>query len=153
MYCNYDAITQCFSKVSDFALTLDKTPRIIMPRIGAGLAGGEWKWIRNVSLPNALNPCLDVYTYTLIQGLNEDKQKLLKDFLDFYEPTGFYDYDALLWQTKEDYDRIKNIFNHSRYFHAIETETERYFKVAGITIKQITTSELYDMIQLERKDQ
>ena len=62
----YSALNECLLKISDFALS---GSTMHMPRIGCGLAGGDWK---SVSL--FINECLvveggfDVYVYDLPLG-------------------------------------------------------------------------------------
>lgn len=45
-HANYDAIEECMGKVKDFAK--HKGLSIAMPKIGAGLAGGEWFVIEKI---------------------------------------------------------------------------------------------------------
>jgi len=47
--CSYDAIQTCFEQVNTaVGFTLDVTPEIHIPMIGAGLGGGNWEIIREI---------------------------------------------------------------------------------------------------------
>lgn len=57
---SYDALTQCLRKVAKIAA--EQTASIHMPRIGAGLAGGDWSRIKRI-IEQELGH-LPVYIYT-----------------------------------------------------------------------------------------
>lgn len=59
----YDAIRQGLQKVADFAV--EKEASIHMPRIGAGLAGGDWKKISEIIEETLVQNDLEVTVYIL----------------------------------------------------------------------------------------
>lgn len=56
----YDALLECLIKVNDAAVKTNST--IHMPRIGAGLAGGNWKIIEKIIIECTT---VDVFVYDL----------------------------------------------------------------------------------------
>jgi len=57
----YKAIDTCLSKVADKAIELNAS--IHMPRIGCGLAGGQWSEIETLIKKNLISRNLDVFVY------------------------------------------------------------------------------------------
>jgi O-acetyl-ADP-ribose deacetylase (regulator of RNase III) len=58
----YDAVRQGLSKIASFALQHDAT--IHMPRIGTGLAGGNWEQIKQIIEDELVTKGLEVTVYT-----------------------------------------------------------------------------------------
>lgn len=58
-YVSYEAIVKCFKTLNMYL----KGQSIAIPRIGCGLAGGDWTVVR--ALIDELTPDLDVYVYYL----------------------------------------------------------------------------------------
>lgn len=65
-YVKYDAIEKCFVAVNDKAKSWEVT-EIAMPRIGAGLGGGDWKMIEEIITRTAKNYLPIVYDYKINQ--------------------------------------------------------------------------------------
>lgn len=61
--CRYDAIREGLERVAEFALSRGAT--IHMPRIGAGLAGGDWSVIERLVDEALSDRGLDVTVYDL----------------------------------------------------------------------------------------
>ncbi|PCJ53308.1 MAG: Appr-1-p processing protein [Planctomycetota bacterium] len=59
----YEAIGNCLNKVSDFSEKLDAS--VHMPRIGCGLAGGEWYEIEQIIKTQLIKNDIAVYVYDL----------------------------------------------------------------------------------------
>ena len=59
----YPALYQCLQKVADFCLR--KNCSVHMPRIGCGLAGGEWKEIEKIVQSTLIDKGIETYVYTL----------------------------------------------------------------------------------------
>lgn len=59
----YDAIEAAFTRLADFAL--DKGAAVHMPRIGAGLAGGDWPRIEALVQTTLVDRGVPVTIYTL----------------------------------------------------------------------------------------
>jgi O-acetyl-ADP-ribose deacetylase (regulator of RNase III) len=57
----YDALATCLSKLRDDAIQYEAT--IHMPRIGCGLAGGDWTMVEKII--NDSLPDIDMYVYDL----------------------------------------------------------------------------------------
>jgi len=58
----YDALATCLRKLDDDAVQYEAT--VHMPRIGCGLAGGDWTTVEK--LINECCPNIDVYVYDLV---------------------------------------------------------------------------------------
>jgi O-acetyl-ADP-ribose deacetylase (regulator of RNase III) len=65
VYISYDAIKSCFNKLSDYCLEYG-VEEMGMPKIGAGLGGGDWNRIENI-LKNSIKILNNtkVYVYEL----------------------------------------------------------------------------------------
>lgn len=63
-YVKYDAIENCFISINDRAPSWEAT-EIAMPRIGAGLGGGDWKIIEEIITRTAKNYIPVVYDFTV----------------------------------------------------------------------------------------
>ncbi|MDR1461247.1 MAG: macro domain-containing protein [Campylobacteraceae bacterium] len=59
----YDALEKCLIKVADFAL--QNSSSVHMPRIGCGLAGGEWDRVEFIIRQTLLNVGVKVFVYDL----------------------------------------------------------------------------------------
>lgn len=59
----YSALDTCLSELHSYCLKLDKIPEIHMPRIGAGLAGGDWNIIRTMIEDHLNNLQVVIYNY------------------------------------------------------------------------------------------
>jgi O-acetyl-ADP-ribose deacetylase (regulator of RNase III) len=59
----YGAVDECLKKVAEVALKHKAS--IIAPRIGSGLAGGDWKKIEALIIENLCKKDIDVYIYDL----------------------------------------------------------------------------------------
>ncbi|MDR1614485.1 MAG: macro domain-containing protein [Campylobacteraceae bacterium] len=59
----YDALEICLAKTADFAL--ENSSSVHMPRIGCGLAGGEWEKVENVIRQTLLKVGISVFVYDL----------------------------------------------------------------------------------------
>ncbi|MDR2080372.1 MAG: macro domain-containing protein [Campylobacteraceae bacterium] len=59
----YEALKRCLMKAADFAF--ENNSSIHMPRIGCGLAGGEWKKVENIIKQTLLKADIDVFVYDL----------------------------------------------------------------------------------------
>lgn len=59
----YDALKKCLAKVAKFAL--QNSSSVHMPRIGCGLAGGEWEKVENIIKQTLLDANVDVFVYDL----------------------------------------------------------------------------------------
>ena len=60
-YCDYAAIAQCFDQINARALDWEVT-EIAMPKIGAGLGGGDWNIIESIIVKTAKNYTSVVYS-------------------------------------------------------------------------------------------
>ena len=60
-YCDYAAIAQCFDQINARALDWEVT-EIVMPKIGAGLGGGDWNIIESIIVKTAKNYTSVVYS-------------------------------------------------------------------------------------------
>ena len=60
----YKALEQCLRFVSDSAKKLG-IPSVHMPRIGCGLAGGEWSRVENIINSTLIKDGVSVYVYDL----------------------------------------------------------------------------------------
>lgn len=60
-HADYDAIEKVMNELAEFCAVNNKT--LAMPKIGAGLAGGDWKVIRKII--NKAFPNRDVFVYHL----------------------------------------------------------------------------------------
>ncbi len=58
VYADYDAIERVFLQLAE---DIDITSRIGIPKIGAGLAGGDWSRIETI-----INKCLDSFNITCV---------------------------------------------------------------------------------------
>ena len=70
---NYQALEKCLLKVAEFARgnnTEGRTLVVDMPRIGTGLAGGEWRLIEPLIISCLSSVGVSVNVYTLIGRLN-----------------------------------------------------------------------------------
>lgn len=61
----YEALRECLKRVKERAL--ETGSKIHMPRIGCGLAGGEWKIVEEIIGDELLRYGIDVYVYDLKQ--------------------------------------------------------------------------------------
>ena len=61
-YVDYDAIDRCLALVNDRVQGWEAT-EVAMPRIGAGLGGGDWEVIEQIVLRNATNFVPVVYDF------------------------------------------------------------------------------------------
>jgi O-acetyl-ADP-ribose deacetylase (regulator of RNase III) len=59
----YGALKECLEKVAEFALKNGSS--VHMPRIGCGLAGGEWEKVESIIKQSLLNANVDVFAYDL----------------------------------------------------------------------------------------
>ncbi|WP_034867788.1 macro domain-containing protein [Clostridium lundense] len=59
----YEAIDKCLKKVGDKANEIHAS--VHMPRIGCGLAGGEWRLIEPLINQNLIHRNIDVFVYDL----------------------------------------------------------------------------------------
>lgn len=71
-YVSYDAIERCFSLINDRAPSWEVT-EIALPRIGAGLGGGDWKIIEDIITRTAKNYVPVVYDYIIHSDQKDDK--------------------------------------------------------------------------------
>lgn len=62
-YVNYEAIYNCFNYIAKF-LNTSFYPEIAIPKIGCGLAGGNWEIVSRI-IDDATGDDLDVYVYYL----------------------------------------------------------------------------------------
>lgn len=63
-YVDYEAIHECFTKLNDILKVEDHIePKIAIPRIGCGLAGGNWDVVK-ILIDDAA-PDIDVYVYEI----------------------------------------------------------------------------------------
>lgn len=63
---DYKALRVCLDKVGQYAVTLKGTPTIHMPRIGCGLAGGEWSRVEEIIRETLITTHnVEVYVYDL----------------------------------------------------------------------------------------
>lgn len=60
-YCDYDAIEKCFIQLNDRALDWEVT-EMALPKIGAGLGGGDWNIIESIIVKTAKNYVPVVYS-------------------------------------------------------------------------------------------
>ncbi len=67
----YDAVQKCLSKVRKKAESLGAT--IHMPKIGAGLAGGDWAVIEEIIQEELCNNGISVTVYTLPKPKSQSK--------------------------------------------------------------------------------
>ena len=61
-YVDYDAIETCFRKIND-RVDVWEVAEVAMPRIGAGLGGGDWSIIEKIIVSTATNYRPVVYDY------------------------------------------------------------------------------------------
>ena len=61
-YVSYDAIEKCFNEINSRAETWGAS-EIAMPKIGAGLGGGDWKIIESIIVKTAKNYIPVVYQF------------------------------------------------------------------------------------------
>ncbi len=59
----YDSLDKCLAKISNFAL--EKNLKVLMPRIGCGLAGGRWEKITPIIENQLCEKGIEVYVYDL----------------------------------------------------------------------------------------
>jgi O-acetyl-ADP-ribose deacetylase (regulator of RNase III) len=59
----YDAVDECLKKVAEVALKYKAS--VCCPKIGAGLAGGDWNKIEALIIENLCKKDIDVYIYEL----------------------------------------------------------------------------------------
>lgn len=63
VYCSYDAIRECMKKINDVCIA-QEIPSVAMPKIGAGLAGGDWQIISKI-IEEEFSDSIEVVVYTL----------------------------------------------------------------------------------------
>lgn len=61
-YVDYDAIDRCFQKINDRVEDWEVS-EVAMPRIGAGLGGGDWNMIEQIIMKNSRNFIPVVYDF------------------------------------------------------------------------------------------
>ena len=59
----YDSLNKCLEKISIFAL--ENNLKVLMPRIGCGLAGGVWEKITPIIESQLCSKGIEVYVYDL----------------------------------------------------------------------------------------
>lgn len=65
-YCSYGHIKECMIRLRDFMSTSSKENLILaMPRIGAGLGGGDWKIIEDIILEVFSDSNIEVQVWVL----------------------------------------------------------------------------------------
>lgn len=62
-YVNYDAIATCMEQVRDYATNLLNNPVVAIPKIGAGLANGDWSIIEEIIGGVFSGKHIQIYTY------------------------------------------------------------------------------------------
>jgi O-acetyl-ADP-ribose deacetylase (regulator of RNase III) len=62
----YDALEKCLKEVANFAI--QSSSSVHMPRIGCGLAGGEWEKVESVIKQTLLSAGVSVFVYDLKFG-------------------------------------------------------------------------------------
>lgn len=60
---NYDALRKGFSEIVSLYKTLDYSFTIHMPKIGCGLAGGDWNIVEQIIKDEFINKGIEVYVY------------------------------------------------------------------------------------------
>lgn len=60
---NYDALQKGFSEIVSIYKTLDYSFTIHMPRIGCGLAGGDWNIVEQIIKDEFISKDIEVYVY------------------------------------------------------------------------------------------
>lgn len=63
LYCDYDAIRECFERICYICEEMDIF-EIAIPKIGCGLAGGDWGIVRDI-INETTGDCVDVYVYSI----------------------------------------------------------------------------------------
>ena len=102
MYCSYDAIEKCMRSINDAF----KDKVIGIPFIGAGLAGGEWKYIKAIISNVFADSTNTIVAYKY--GASEYELATIEAVIKYYEPTGFHSYTEKLndnWKGLEDFVR------------------------------------------------
>ena len=64
----YSAVRKCLSKVAEYQQENGSLATIHMPRIGAGLAGGNWQTIEDIIKDELVNKGIGVTVYDLPRG-------------------------------------------------------------------------------------
>jgi len=100
MYCSYEAIESSLNKVR----LLFKDNKIGIPYIGAGLAGGEWKYIAAL-ISRVFEGETDVYAYK--HNVTASEVRTIRQVLDYFEPTGFYSYREPIGSNDKQWDLVK----------------------------------------------
>lgn len=81
MYCSYDAIEKCMKSLK--TIFDSDTLKIGIPQIGAGLGGGEWKFIKAVI--GDVFKDRDIYVYKLPTASELETLKLALHFFDYVD--------------------------------------------------------------------
>lgn len=131
MYCSYSAIEECMKKVKEF---FGKDFRIGMPHIGAGLAGGEWKYISGGILKSVFNGNEKVYAYKHPSNLAATELDTIKKVQGYYQATGFYSYSEKIGETEDQWTRAKKDLRHRHIYFS-----DTHVLICGIDISREST--------------